>query len=185
MRAGQAAATKLSQGPASNTCSQSNYALETLLHVASFLDKKGVNAKRLASQKFPLAIFAAALAVMDIDSGKMLKHQQLTNHQDQVISSTWNTSTANKIGRLFQGVGKRIKDSSSTCHFIRNKQIPLNRFCDNTYEKFKCTERNQKAENHITRLVVGGNRINFPGEVGTRTTKMQRHIDTWSKVHDN
>ena len=73
-RAAQAAATKISQGSASSTRSQSNYASERALHAASFLDKKSVSAKRLASQKFPPAIFAAVLVVMDIDSGKMIKH---------------------------------------------------------------------------------------------------------------
>ena len=73
-RAAQAIATKLSQGPASNTRSQWNCVLEWALHAASFLDKKCVSAKRLASRKFPPAIFAAAIAVMDIDSGEMLKH---------------------------------------------------------------------------------------------------------------
>ena len=108
-RAAQAAATKLSQGPASNTRSQSNCALERALHVARFLDKKSVSAKRLTSRKFPPAIFAAALAVMDIDSGQMLKYQHLTNHQDQDISRTWNTLTTNKIGRLFQRVGGNLR----------------------------------------------------------------------------
>ena len=102
-QAAQATTTKLVQGPAKNTRSHSIIALERALHAASFLDDKSVNAKRLATRKFPPAIFAAALAVMDIDSGKMLKHRQLTNHQDQDISRTWNTSTANKIGRLMRG----------------------------------------------------------------------------------
>ena len=44
------------------------------MHAANFLDKKSVNAKCLASCKFSLTIFAAALAVVDIDSVKMLKH---------------------------------------------------------------------------------------------------------------
>ena len=73
-QAGQAAATKLSQGPASNTRSQANCALEQALHAASFLDKKCVSAKRLASRKFPPEIFEAAMAVMDIESREMLKH---------------------------------------------------------------------------------------------------------------
>ena len=146
--------------------------MEKALHAASFLDNNSVKVKHLTSWKFPPEIFAAALAVMEIDSGKMMKHRQLTNHQDQDISRTWNISTANGIGRLFQGVGKRIKDPSNTCHFIRKDQVPVNQFKDVTYRKFECTERSQKAEKHRTRLVVGGNRINFLGDVGTPTTEM-------------
>ena len=139
-RAAQAAVTKFSQGPAGNTQSQLNIALERALNAASYLDNKIINVKHLAKWKFLPTIFTAALAVMDIDSGKMLKHWQLTNHQDQDISRTWNTLTADKIGRLFQGVGVIIKNPSNTYHFIRKEQVPENRFRDVTYGKFECIE---------------------------------------------
>ena len=35
-----------------------------------------------------------------------------------------------------------------------------------------CTIRPEKTEKNRTRLVVGGNRINYPGEVGTPTADM-------------
>jgi len=117
-------------------------------------------------------MFRAAFAVMELDSGKMLKHRQLINHEDSEISATWSTSLANGFGRLFQGVGKRIKNPTNTCHFIRKDQVPKDRFKDVTYGKFECTVRPQKAEKHRTRLVVGGNRIKYPGEVGTPTAEM-------------
>ena len=47
------------------------------MYAACFVDNNSQNAKRLANRKFPPAIFGAALAVMDINSGKMLKHRQL------------------------------------------------------------------------------------------------------------
>ena len=71
-RVAQAAAMKFSQGPVGSTRSQSYNVLKRALYAASFLDSKGINAKRLASQKNPPAIFAAALAVIDIDSDNML-----------------------------------------------------------------------------------------------------------------
>ena len=117
-RSERAAATKFSLGPARNTRSSAHCALERALHAQSFLDEKSVSARRLSSQKYPPAIFAAAMAVMDVDTGEMLKHRQLTNHNDPDISRTWNKSTGNEIGRLFQGVGNRIKDPLNTCHFV-------------------------------------------------------------------
>jgi hypothetical protein len=117
-------------------------------------------------------MFRAAFAVMELGSGKMLKHRQLINHEDANISATWSTSSANEFGRLFQGVGNRIKNPTNTCHFIRKEQVPKDRFKDVTYGKFECTVRPQKAEKHRTRLVVGGNRIKYPGEVGTPTAEM-------------
>ena len=49
-RAAQAAATKLSQGPARNTHAQSKCALERVLHTANFLDKKSVASKKTRLQ---------------------------------------------------------------------------------------------------------------------------------------
>ena len=69
-------------------------------------------------------------------------------------------------------MGNRIKNPTNTCHFIKKEQVPKDRFKDVTYGKFECTERPQKAEKHRTRLVMGGNRINYPGEVGTPTAEM-------------
>ena len=117
-------------------------------------------------------MFAAALAVMDVESGKMLKHRQLINHPNPDTSQTWRTSTANEIGRLFQGVGGRIKNPTNTCHFIRKDQVPADRFKDVTYAKFECTERPQKAEKHRTRAVLGGNKVHYPGDTGTPTAEM-------------
>ena len=47
--------------------------------------------------------------------------------------------------------------------------MPEDRFRDATYGRFVCTERPQKEEVEHTRLTVGGNRINYPGEDGTPT----------------
>ena len=83
-------------------------------------------------------MFRAAFAVMELDSGKMLKHRQLINHEDSEISATWSTSLANKFGHLFQGVGKQIKNPANTCHFIRKDQVPKDRF------KLKVMKQGQK-----------------------------------------
>ena len=64
------------------------------------------------------------------------------------------------------------KNPTNTCHFIRKDQVPKDQFKDVTYGKFECTVRPQKAEKHRTRLVMGGNRIKYPGEVGTPTAEM-------------
>ena len=43
---------------------------------------------------------------------------------------------------------------------------------DVTYGKFECTVRPQKDEPNRTRFTLGGNRINYAGEVGTPTAEM-------------
>ena len=100
-QAAKESATRANQGPAHNTRSKSCAALERALQTACFLDKKQGDAKRLAGRKFSPGMFRAAFAVMELGSGKMLKHRQLINHEDSEIRATWSTLSANKFGRLF------------------------------------------------------------------------------------
>jgi hypothetical protein len=43
---------------------------------------------------------------------------------------------------------------------------------DVTYGQFVCTVRPDKAEPNQNRFTVGGDRINYPGEIATLTTEM-------------
>ena len=56
--------------------------------------------------------------------------------------------------------------------FIPKQQVPEDRMKDVTYGKFVCNVRPEKDEKNRTRFVVGGNRINYPGDVGTPTADM-------------
>ena len=100
-RAARLAASKISSGPAGNTRSKATNVLQMALHAACYTDGGTSEAKRLARRRYPAAMFSAALAVMDIESGKMLKHRQLINHSNNNTRETWQKSTANEIGRLF------------------------------------------------------------------------------------
>ena len=50
--------------------------------------------------------------------------------------------------------------------------MPAGRRKDVTYEQFVCSVRPEKKERNRTRFVVGGDRINYPGEVVTPTACM-------------
>ena len=77
--------------------------------------------------------------------------------------------SSNEFGRLAQGIGKRIKGTDTT-RFISKQQVPEERMKDVTYGKFVCNVRPEKMKSiHRTRLVAGGNRINYPGDIGTPT----------------
>jgi hypothetical protein len=110
-----------------------------------------------------------ALAVLDRRTGRLLKYRQLLNHPD--YRHDWTRSSANEFGRLANGVGGRIK-GTNTIEFVTLHSIPRERRRDITYGQFVCTVRPEKAEPNRTRLVVGGDRINYPGEVGTPTAEM-------------
>ena len=110
-----------------------------------------------------------ALAVMDKTTGKMLNYRQLIRHPD--YHAEWTRSSANEFGRLANGVGGRIK-GTNTIRFIPKAKVPKDRHKDITYGTFVCTVRPEKKEPNRTRFVVGGNKINYPGEVATPTADM-------------
>ena len=77
-----------------------------------------------------------------------------------------------RIWSTANGVGGRIKNPTNTIKFIRKDDVPRERRKDVTYGQFVCTVRPEKAEKNRTRFTVGGDRINYPGEVATPTADM-------------
>ena len=110
-----------------------------------------------------------AMAVMDKASGKLLNYRQLM--RDPKYKKEWNISAANEFGRLADGVGGRVK-GTKTIKFIHRRDVPKNRMKDVTYGQFVCSIRPEKKEQNRTRFTVGGDRINYPGEVATPTAEM-------------
>ena len=53
--------------------------------------------------------------------------------------------------------------------FINENEIPNNHQRGVTYGRTVCDVREGKSEKNRTRLTVGGNIINYPGDVGTTT----------------
>jgi hypothetical protein len=107
--------------------------------------------------------------VRDEETGEYLKYRQLL--RDPKHTKIWNTSSANEFGRLAQGVGGRVIPTN-TIFFIPQHQVPMDRRKDVTYGSFVCDIKSNKAETHRTRLTAGGDRINYPGDVGTPTADM-------------
>ena len=151
----------------------------------------GITARQAAGMKFPfetlnsLKQFAMEKdceevnAVLDKQTGKLLEYKQLITHPK--YREDWLLSSANEFGRLAQGVGGRIS-GTDTIFFIHKHEVPEDRFRDTTYAKFVCNERPQKKEVNRTRMVAGGNRIQYPGEVGTPTAEMMLVKILWNSV---
>ncbi len=79
---------------------------------------------------------------------------------------------ANKFGRLANGVGGRIKNPTNTIQFIHQHEVPKDQMKNVMNGQFVCTVRPKKAEPNCTTFTVGGDRINYPGEVTTPTAEM-------------
>ncbi len=60
-------------------------------------------------------------------------------------------------------------EGTGTIAFIRRGDIPDEQQKDTTYAQIVCNERPEKENPNRARLVVGGDRINYPRDVGTPT----------------
>jgi hypothetical protein len=80
------------------------------------------------------------------------------------------TSFPNELGRLAQGIGTHMPTGTNTCFFIPKKQVPTD--CTVTYGRIVASIRPQKTETHRTRLTVGDDRLNYPGDTSTPTAKL-------------
>jgi hypothetical protein len=74
-------------------------------------------------------------------------------------------------------VGDQIK-GIYTIFFIAHAQVPTHKTV--TYGRFVCDIRPQKAEKERTRLTVGGNLINYDGDVLTQTSDLTTSKILWN-----
>jgi hypothetical protein len=81
----------------------------------------------------------------------------------------WQKGNYNEYGRLFQG-HKGVVKGTDTCFFIEHKAIPKGRVP--TYVKFVCAYKPHKSNPHRVRMTIGGDRIEYPGEVATKTADL-------------
>jgi hypothetical protein len=95
-----------------------------------------------------------ANAVMCPETGKSLKHQELITKLRYKIKCM--RSTASEINRLY---------NTNMIRFIRRSNIPKGRKV--TYGSFVVDIKDHKEEKERTRLTVGGNQIECPGDKST------------------
>jgi hypothetical protein len=100
-----------------------------------------------------------ANAVICPDTGKSLNHSELITSLRYKIR--WIRSTANEIGRLAQGLKRGIK-GTNTIKFIKREDIPAGRKA--TYCSFMVDIKAHKEETECTRLTMGGDQIEYPGD---------------------
>jgi hypothetical protein len=139
----------LSQDMIAETISQANHCFSIQTNPET------QNSKILSSNK-KVILPEMANAVICPDTGKSLKHQELITKLRYKIK--WMRSTANEINRLY---------NTNTIRFIRRSNIPKGRKVK--YGSFVVDIKDHKEEKERTRLTVGGDKIEYPGEKSTRT----------------
>jgi hypothetical protein len=106
-----------------------------------------------------------AHSLTDPTTGDTMEYRHLIKNPK--TSAKWTRSFANELGRLANGVGTRMKTGTNTIKFIERQHVPKDRTV--TYGRIVVSIRPQKAEGKRTRLTVGGNLIDYPGDVSTKT----------------
>jgi hypothetical protein len=85
--------------------------------------------------------------------------------KDPSLQPLWKRGFGNEVGRLFQGI--HDIPVTDTCFFIELTNIPKDRQI--TYGKTVCDYKPHKKEKERVRLTVGGDRLDYSGDVATST----------------
>jgi hypothetical protein len=84
---------------------------------------------------------------------------------DPDLQPLWKLGFVNEAGRLFQGI--HDIPGTNTCFFVELTNIPKYRKITNS--KIVCDYKPHKKEKQRSRLTVGGNRLDYCGDVATST----------------
>jgi hypothetical protein len=140
----------LSQDMMAETIGQANHCLSISAQA------KTQNSKKPSDNRKVIILPEMANAVICPETGKSLKHQELITKLRYKIK--WMRSTANEMNRLY---------NTNTIRFIRRSNDPKGRKV--TYGSFVVDIKDHKEEKERTRLTLGGDQIEYPGDKSTRT----------------
>jgi hypothetical protein len=118
-----------------------------------------------------------ALLVLNPSTGKFLKHCQL--HCDHRYKATWDTSYANELRWLCQGIGTGPSPNSkqvagtNTFFLIDYHDIPCHERKEICHTMVICKVRPEKDDPDCTRITIGGNGMCFLGNMGTNTASLE------------
>ncbi len=125
--------------------------------------RRGMYGLPQALPKYPLQFRCNfAFAVLDDDSGDLLEYRHLIKHLK--YKDTWSQSFGKEI--------RRLATTTETIFFINKQEIPNERKGDVTYGRIVCVYRDGKKDKYRTRITMGGNLINYPGDCGTPTANL-------------
>ena len=104
----------------------------------------------------------SACAVLDDETGNLLEYRHLMKHPKH--REVWTKSFSKEIIRL--------ATTTETIFFINKSKILDERKGNVTYIRIMCTYRDSKKDKYRTRITIGGNLINYPGDCRTPTADL-------------
>jgi hypothetical protein len=118
-----------------------------------------------------------ALSVLGPTTGNMLEHCQ--HRRDPWYKTTCDTSYANELVHLCQGIGSGKAPSSkrvagtNTFFCVNYHGSPSHKNKEICHATVVCEVRPDSDDPNHTRITIDGNRICYPGNVGTNTASLE------------
>jgi len=100
--------------------------------------------------------------VLDDETGDLLEYRHLLKHPK--YRDVWSQSFGKEI--------RRLATVTETIAFVSKQQIPRERRRDITYGRIVFAYRSEKKDPYRTRITMGGNLINYPGDCGAPTADL-------------
>ena len=158
-----------SSRPAANTRYQRKVRTITqdyLFHLMDTLFLPGqqlFTSKQASSRKYPLQFLCDfAYSVLDDETGDLLEYRHLLKHPK--YNDVWSQSFGKEIPRLATAI--------KTIAVLTKQEIPRDQRKDITYGRIVCAYCSKKEDPYCTRITMGGNLINYPGDCETPTADL-------------
>ena len=105
-------------------------------------------------------------AVLDKDTKELMEYHHLMKNPE--YCQLYGKSYTNELGCLVQGMPSQVEGTNTIC-FINKADVSTTRWRDVTYGRVEINYRPEKSDPYQTRLTVGGDIVNYPGDCGTPT----------------
>ena len=106
------------------------------------------------------------MKALNVDTNELCEYKKLINSSQ---GKAWMKSCSEEFHRLCSGTPDI--PGSNTMFFIPNTEVPLGKKV--TYMRLVVTDRPQKSNPKRVRITVGGDRLDYPSDVSTRTAGME------------
>ncbi len=125
--------------------------------------KAPFTAQQAASRKYPLQFLCnLAYAVLDDETGNLLEYHHLMKHP--MYKDVWTKSFRTEI--------RHLTTTTETIFFVKKDKIPDDRKGNESYARVVCVYCNGNKDKSRTRITMGGNLVNYPGDCGTPTANL-------------
>jgi hypothetical protein len=141
-------------------------AILACINTCKYISSCSLTPANAAHCLFPVKILNA---VLDMDTGKLLEMRHLLVNSK--YKEIWGKSYTTELGCLAQGIPGASK-GIDTILFIAHHENPFAQLKDVTYGQVCVKYRPKKDDPNCTRLTVGGDKVNFPGDCGMPTIYM-------------